>query len=379
MSLTPGSLIDRSMTRIFACLAFVAAQSAWMAPVCAETFWLPRDGDSVVGHLQGAIAEHEDTMLDIGRRFNVGYEELKLANPGVDPWIPGEGTLIVVPSRYVLPDAPKEGIVLNLAEMRLYYYPDPMNAPRRRVVTHPISIGQEGWSTPLGTSWISAKVANPAWYPPESIRKEAEAEGEPLPKMVPPGPDNPLGTHALRMGNTAYLIHGTNKPYGLGMRVSHGCVRMYPEDIISMYEMVPVDTPVHVVNQPVKAGWRDGVLYVEVHPIAAELELSGTLPSADAMRQVVAMTSEEQAEHIRWEQVSAVVDTLTGIPYAVSDPTVVQLKLAQTVDTTPPAPDAVRPGSMRREPPSDDVPNVNLRWSRALALWPYFLENTRVQ
>ena len=373
------SLVAPSMTRIFASLAFVAALTAWIAPASAEVFWLPRDGDSVVGHLQGAIAEHEDTMLDIGRRFKVGYEELKLANPGVDPWIPGEGTLIVVPSRYVLPDAPKKGIVLNLAEMRLYYYPDPMDAPRRRVVTFPISIGQEGWSTPLGTSYISAKVKDPSWYPPESIRKEAEAEGLSLPKVVPPGPDNPLGTHALRLGNTAYLIHGTNKPYGLGMRVSHGCVRMYPEDIITMFEMVPVNTPVHVVNQPVKAGWRDGVLYVEVHPIAAELELSGTLPAADAMRQVVAKTSEEQSDHIRWEQVSAVVETLTGIPYAVSDPTVVQLKLAQTVDTTPPPPDQARPGNVRPEPTADDVPIVNLRWSRALALWPHYMENTRVQ
>jgi len=373
------SLTALSMTKIVAAAVFVAVQALWFASASAETFWLPREGDSVVGHLQGAIAEHEDTMLDIGRRYNVGYEELKLANPGVDPWIPGEGTLIVVPSRYVLPDAPKEGIVLNLAEMRLYYYPDPMDASRRRVITHPISIGQEGWSTPLGSTHIAAKIANPAWYPPESIRKEAEADGEPLPEVVPPGPDNPLGTHALRLGKSSYLIHGTNKPYGLGMRVSHGCVRMYPEDIITMYEMVPVDTPVHVVNQPVKSGWRDGVLYVEVHPIAAELELSGTLPSADAMRQVVSKTSEAQSEHIRWEQVSAVVETLTGIPYAVSDPTVVQLKLAQSVDTTPPAPEAVRPGAVRQPSSPQAAPSTNLRWSRALALWPYYMTNTRVQ
>ena len=362
-----------------AAAALAAFQAAWSAPAAAETFWLPRQGDSVVGHLQGAIAEHEDTMLDIGRRYNVGYEELKLANPGVDPWIPGEGTLIVIPSRFVLPDAPRQGIVLNLAEMRLYYYPDPPDAARRRVITHPISIGREGLSTPLGATYISAKVVGPTWYPTEATRKDAEAEGEPLPESVPPGPDNPLGTHALRLGHTAYLIHGTNKPYGLGMRVSRGCVRLYPEDIISMYETVPLNTPVHVVNQPVKVGWRDGVLYVEVHPMAGELELSGSLPSADAMRQVVAKTSESQSEHIRWEQVSAVVETMTGIPYAVSDPTIVQLKLAQTVDTTPPAPDAARPGEVRREPSSDDAPNVSLRWSRALALWPHYVENTRVQ
>ncbi len=351
---------------------------AWLAPVSAETFWLPREGDSVVGHLQGAVATQEDTLLDIGRRYNVGYEELKLANPGVDPWIPGEGTLIVIPSRYVLPRAPQDGIVLNLAELRLYYYPDPVNARRRRVITHPVSIGQVGWSTPLGTTRIAAKVTNPAWYPPASIRAEAEAAGEPLPLVVPPGPDNPLGTHALAFAKKGYLIHGTNKPYGLGMRVSHGCVRMYPEDIISLYEAVPVDTPVHVVNQPVKTGWRDGVLYVEVHPTAGELELGGSLDTGDAMRQVVALTSAEQAKHIRWEQVTAVVETLTGIPYAVSDATVVQLKLAQTVDMGTGL-DSTELASLPAGPSVDGESNVSLRWSRGLAMWPYFLGNTRVQ
>ncbi|NIM29570.1 MAG: L,D-transpeptidase family protein [Gammaproteobacteria bacterium] len=359
----------------------VTALAIVLAPVSAaraDTFWLPGDGDAVVGHLQGAIATQEDTLLDIGRRFNVGFEELKLANPGVDPWIPGDGTLIVIPSRFVLPDAPRNGIVLNLAEMRLYYYPDPIDAPQRRVITHPVSIGQVGWSTPLGTTNIAAKVANPTWYPPESIRAEAEADGNPLPMSVPPGPDNPLGTHALALGRKGYLIHGTNKPFGLGMRVSHGCVRMYPEDIVSMFESVPVDTPVHVVNQPVKTGWRDGVLYVEVHPAAGELELGGTLPSSDAMRKVVAVTSEEQAKHIRWEQVTAVVETLTGIPYAVSDPTIVQLKLAQNVDIVPVPDDLTLEARGPVTSPVDDF-NVSLRWSRGLVLWPYFLENTRVQ
>jgi len=374
--------LDRSAIRAAKVAAGIVvitmACMGWLAPASAETFWLPREGDSVVGHLQGAVATREDTILDIGRRYNVGYEELKLANPGVDPWIPGEGTLIVIPSRYVLPDAPRDGIVLNLAEMRLYYFPDPMNAPRRRVITHPVSIGQVGWSTPLGTTRIAAKVTNPAWYPPASIRAEAEAAGEPLPLMVPPGPDNPLGTHALAFAKKGYLIHGTNKPYGLGMRVSHGCIRMYPEDIVTLYDAVPVDTPVHVVNQPVKTGWRDGVLYVEVHPSAGELELGGSLSAGDAMRQVVALTSAEQSKHIRWEQVTAVVETLTGIPYAVSDPTIVQLRLAQTVDTDV-DPISTELGSVPARPSTGDETNVSLRWSRGLALWPYFLENTRVQ
>jgi L,D-transpeptidase ErfK/SrfK len=327
------------------------------------------------------VATQQDTLLDIGRRFNVGYEELKLANPGVDPWIPGDGTLVVIPSRYVLPDTPRTGIVLNLAEMRLYYFPDPVDAPRRRVITHPISIGRVGWSTPLGTTRIISKVENPAWYPPASIRAEAEADGEPLPLVVPPGPDNPLGTHALAFAKKGYLIHGTNKPYGLGMRVSHGCVRMYPEDIVSLYQAVSVNTPVHVVNQPVKTGWRDGVLYVEAHPAAGELQLGEAPAAGDAMHQVVAVTSPEQSKHIRWEQVTAVVETLTGIPYAVSDPTSVQLKLAQTVVRAVPPAEAgnaeLTSGTTR--PSMGDDANVSLRWSRHLALRPYFLKNTRIQ
>jgi L,D-transpeptidase ErfK/SrfK len=364
-----------------AAVAITVCCMGWLSPASGDTFWLQQEGDSVVGHLQGAVAAQEDTLLDIGRRFNVGFEELKLANPGVDPWIPGDGTLVVIPSRYVLPDTPRTGIVLNLAEMRLYYFPDPIDAPRRRVITHPISIGQVGWSTPLGTTKIVSKVENPAWYPPASIRAEAEADGEPLPLVVPAGPDNPLGTHALAFAKKGYLIHGTNKPFGLGMRVSHGCVRMYPEDIVSLYQAVPVNTPVHVVNQPVKTGWRDGVLYVEAHPAAGELQ-DGEAPAAgDAMHQVVAVTSPEQSKHIRWEQVTAVVETLTGIPYAVSDPTVVQLKLAQRVaPAVPPlAAENAELSNAATKPSMGGDSNVSLRWSRHLALRPYFLENTRVQ
>ena len=244
------------------------------------------------------------------------------------------------------------------------------------MITHPVSVGQVGWSTPLGTTKIVAKVKDPAWYPPASIRAQAEADGEPLPLMVPAGPDNPLGTHALAFEKKGYLIHGTNKPYGLGMRVSHGCVRMYPEDIISMYESVPVNTPVHVVNQPVKTGWRDDVLYVEAHPVAGELELGDTPAPSDAMQRVVAVTTAEQSKLIRWEQVAAVVETLTGIPYAVSDPTIVQLKLAQTVDTAPVNTELAAVGP---RPLTNEEAHVSLRWSRGLALWPYFLDNTRLQ
>jgi L,D-transpeptidase ErfK/SrfK len=349
-------------------------------PAAAAKYSLPEDGSNVVGHLQGLVASHADSFLDLGRRFNVGYEELRLANPGVDPWIPGEGTLVVIPSQYVLPDAPRTGIVLNLAEMRLYYFPEPQGGgPPREVITHPVSIGQVGWNTPLGTTNVVSRLTDPAWYPPASIRAEAEAEGRPLPLVVPPGPDNPLGRHALGLGIEGYLIHGTNKPYGLGMRVSHGCVRMYPEDIASLFNDVPVGTPVHIVNQPIKMGWKRDVLFMEAHPGSAEIELGGDLAGTDAVRAVIAVTSSAQSQRIRWEQVAAVAETPTGMPYAVSEASSVQLALSHHLDL-----EMVR----GRVPVSGVAPRLDAgsiadmrsRFDRGLVQnWAYFRENTRVQ
>jgi L,D-transpeptidase ErfK/SrfK len=174
----------------------------------------------------------------LARTYNVGFEELKQANPDVDAWLPGEGTKITIPSRYVLPRAAQRGIVVNVAELRLYYFPEDSRAPpegvapgSRRVITHPISIGRLDWSTPLVVTSITSKVVNPSWYPPQSIRDEHAARNDALPRVVPGGPDNPLGKHAMRLALGSYLIHGTNKPSGLGMRVTHGCIRMFPEDI----------------------------------------------------------------------------------------------------------------------------------------------------
>ncbi len=191
---------------------------------------LPTNGDSVIGSVTTAVAEHEDTLLDIGRRYGVGYEEIIAANPGVDPWLPGAGTEILIPSRFVLPDAPREGIVVNLPEHRLYYFP-PAKAGERRVVrTYPISTGKMDWKTPLGITRVASKQERPNWYPPQSVRLEHEAKGDPLPPFIPPGPDNPLGEYAMRLGipGGSYLIHGTNRPAGVGMQVTHGCIRMYP-------------------------------------------------------------------------------------------------------------------------------------------------------
>jgi L,D-transpeptidase ErfK/SrfK len=223
-------------------------------------------GSDVVGEVQVIRARYEDTFLDIARAYDLGYDELVDANPGVDPWLPGAGTRIVLPTQFVLPDAPREGIVLNLAAKRLFYFPEPRPGELPQVVTHPVGIGREGWGTPLGTTKVVAKMRDPVWVVPPSIRREHAEAGDPLPARVPPGPDNPLGRHALRLGLPSYLIHGTNKPGGIGMRVSHGCIQLFPEDIAALFAEVPVGTPVRIVNQPRLLGWRGDNLYLEVHP-----------------------------------------------------------------------------------------------------------------
>lgn len=236
------------------------------APVATHTFAFDPERDDVVGELQVTRARAEDTLSDIARRFNVGYDEIIRANPGVDPWLPREGTEVVLPTRFVLPSGPRKGIVINLAALRLYYFPPRKPGEPQTVVTHPIGIGLVGWSTPVGTTKVTSKIADPWWFPPASVRKEHAAEGDPLPAKVAPGPDNPLGRHAMLLGWKSYLIHGTNKPYGVGMRASHGCVRMYPEDIAQLFGDIAVGTPVTVVNQPLLYGWQGDNLYLQTFP-----------------------------------------------------------------------------------------------------------------
>lgn len=232
----------------------------------AATFDLPSEHFDVIGAVTTVQTTYEDTLLDIARRKSIGQEQMERANPNVDRWLPGEGTQVVVPSHYILPRAPREGLVLNLPEMRMYYFPPRKPGQPAQVQTYPIGIGRMDWATPLGTTKITGKVKDPTWTPPESIRREHAAKGDPLPRVVPAGPDNPLGRYAMRLSIPGYLIHSTNKPLGVGMRVSHGCIRMLPDDIERLFPQLPVGTPVNIVNQPVKAGWHGGKLYIEVHP-----------------------------------------------------------------------------------------------------------------
>jgi L,D-transpeptidase ErfK/SrfK len=236
-------------------------------PLASHEFSIDAFRDDVVGEIQVITAEYEDTLSDIARRFNLGYEEIVSANPDVDPWLPGKGARIVIPTQFVLPDAPREGIVINLAAMRLFYYPPAGQGELQRVITHPVGIGRLNWKTPEGITRITAKTENPVWIPTPSIHKEYARNGNPLPAVVPPGPDNPMGTHVMRLGWPAYAIHGTNKPPSVGMRGSFGCIRMYPEDIASIFQHVPVGTPVRVVNQPRLFGWRGDALYLQTYPI----------------------------------------------------------------------------------------------------------------
>ncbi len=246
-----------SARRVARVVIAVAAALVLAAAPAAAT------GDDVVGEMQERRARYQDTLLDLARTHKLGYVEMLAANPGVDPWLPGEGTRVVLPTAHLVPKARRRGIVINLSEMRLYYFPRSGAAE-----TYPLGIGREGWETPAGRTSILRKAANPTWYPPASIR----AEDPTLPKVVPPGPDNPLGRHALYLGLPGIRIHGTNKPDGVGRRVSHGCIRMYPEDVERLFQIVPVGTRVVVVDQQVKFGWIGGELYVEVHPSATQAD-----------------------------------------------------------------------------------------------------------
>ncbi|GGW64293.1 L,D-transpeptidase family protein [Vreelandella hamiltonii] len=253
-------------------------------------FRLPEQGDIIGEYYTVTVDNPEETLIDIARRHNIGYEEIRMANPGVSMWVPGEGTEIVIPAQYILPPAPREGVVVNLSELRLYYYP--ANNPGI-VETYPVSVGRDGFATPVGITRTTVKVKDPAWAPPASMRREAAERGEPAPAIVPPGPDNPLGRHAILLAMPSYLIHGTNRPDGVGMRASRGCIRMYPEDIESLYERLPSGTQVNLMDAPFKAGWAaDGTLFVQSYPQLEE-NVEGSEPLRDAMERLNALVEDQ--------------------------------------------------------------------------------------
>jgi len=314
-----AGLTRRCLTRHLIVNAAAFAVLAIAGPALAATYVLHDAAETVLGETQHVIAKHEDTLLDIARRYGVGYEEIVTANPGVDPWLPGEGRDVLIPSRYILPDAPREGLVISLAEQRLYYFPKPQAGEGASVLTFAISIGKMDWKTPLGLTRIVEKRIKPIWYPPESVRKEHAAEGEPLPEAVPPGPDNPLGDYAMRLGipGGAYLIHSTNRPAGVGMQVTHGCIRMYPEDIEQLFKIVPLATPVRIVHQPYKMGWKNDDLFIEVHAPLAGQDAHEPQSLTSVTRLLVSATQDFPSMAIDWAKAERAFLHPTGVPESV--------------------------------------------------------------
>jgi len=306
-------------------VALLAPDAPRHPPLATEHFDGVAPSQEVLGDLQVLIGRDENTFVQIARDFNLGFEELELANPDVDAWLPGEDTPIFLPTMNVLPAVPREGIVLNLPSMRLFYFTaevleeagaDSVDPDVRRVTSHPIGIGREGWATPTGAAEVTQKAREPTWYPPASVRAEHAELGDPLPSIVPPGPDNPLGHFAMRLSMPGYLIHGTNKPPGVGMRVSHGCIRLYPEDIEALFDRVPSGTPVNIIDEPVLAGWRDGELFLEVHAPLAEDERD---LRAQAERVIAAAFQRADIEPVPLdtEIIARIVTEQRGIPFPI--------------------------------------------------------------
>lgn len=251
----------------------------WFSSGCNIDTLLDKDGG--LREAASYRTTYDDTLLDLARQFNLGYVEMVAANPGTDPWVPGEGTDVVLPTVHLMPDlddAKPEGIVINLADMRLYYFDQNDSITR----SFPIGIGRDGLHTPTGITKVVRKKEEPSWRPTARMREEDPE----LPDVVLPGPDNPLGSRAMYLGWPEYLIHGTNKPWGVGRRVSSGCVRMYPEDVEALFELVQVGTKVTVIDQPIKLGWIGGELFMEAHPTqqqSDQLEASGNFePELDS-------------------------------------------------------------------------------------------------
>lgn len=306
--LSRASLVARS-------LALFAAASAGSAS--ALELPLPPPGEDIVGQIQVVTARYEDTFADLGTANDLGYLEMVAANPGVDPWLPGEGAEIILPTRYILPPGPREGIVINLAEYRLYYFPKGQNV----VHTYPLGIGREGWDSPIANTRITAKTPNPAWYPPKSIREEHAADGDPLPTVVPPGPDNPLGPFKMTLGVPGYLIHGSNKKFGIGMRVSHGCFRMLNHNVLQLASMAPVGTSVRIINEPYKFGVSEGRVYLEAHaPLVNEGEASVVDKHAAVINALIKQEGLINELHLDWEMVRDIVAAEDGLPIEIAVP-----------------------------------------------------------
>lgn len=269
-----------------------------------------------IGEMETYEAVYEDTLVHLARKHGLGFVEVRAANPTLDPWIPGEGAEVVLPKKHLLPDAPREGLVINLPEMRVYAFVNGKEAP----YSYPLGIGREGLNTPVGKTSIVRKKEGPTWRPTARMRKEDPE----LPASVPPGPDNPLGTHALYLGWPTYAMHGTNRPFGIGRRVSSGCIRMYPEDIKKFFEQIPVGTKVNVINQPIKVAWIGNELYLEAHPDmeqAIKMEEMGMVEQQKFTDKDMALIIDKAGrygERLNWPKVRNALRERKGYPVRIA-------------------------------------------------------------
>ncbi|WP_448207457.1 L,D-transpeptidase family protein [Azospirillum sp. sgz302134] len=275
----------------------------------------PAAAADIIGPLPFGIvfARAADTLADIAIDNDLGYTEIIMANPTIDPWLPGDGALVVLPTAHILPSGPRTGIVINLAEQRLYHF-----ANGKPPASVPVGIGAEAANLRTGSTHVRAKRVDPPWMPTARMREEDPD----LPSFVPPGPDNPLGSKALYLDWPGIIIHGTNKPYGVGRRVSHGCFRLHNPDIERLYQAVPVGTPVRVVDEPVKLGWLGDTLYIEVHLTAQQadsLETTGRFdpPAFPKLEEAVTRAAGRAASRVDWGAVQKAAEEQRGIPLPI--------------------------------------------------------------
>lgn len=285
----------------------------------ARLYTLQKNND-LIGRIQIIQARRGQTFASIARRYDIGYYELIEANPGVDPEHIKAGTMLLIPTRYLLPPIHHtrqnyRGIVINIAEMRLYYFTPYTNT----IYTYPIGIGRQNWETPIGSMSIVEKRKNPWWYVPKTIRESRKKDGVMLPFKMPPGPDNPLGHYAMRLSQRAFLIHGTNQPPGVGRRSTSGCIRLYPEDIKQLYTMTTLDTPVEIVNQPNKIGWANHQLYLESHEPLQEMlvEADKVVLNRRAMTSYLKTSIGLEHTKVDWEKAKHMSQQPIGIPLRV--------------------------------------------------------------
>ena len=320
------SLVSSWLRLSALCIAIVALNGCAAMKRAQETSWLypghtekeiernqfpVEKGDDVIGRLAVIRLEQGDTLPDIARHFGLGINAISAANPGVDVWVPEAGERIMLPLNFILPEAPRKGIVVNLATLRLFLFKG--ESTSLVVSTYPVGIGTKERPTPTGQACVVRKTTRPTWHVPASISEDHRKKGDPLPAEVPPGPLNPLGEYALYLSKSGYLIHGTNKPASIGLKASNGCMRLYPENVKILYNDTPVNTPVVIVNQPYLIGQRNGVLYMEAH---TPLEDSGALELEKTYAKLRTI-EKKSGRPLDWKKVKEVETEARGIPVPI--------------------------------------------------------------